>query len=354
MKTQRVVIYGIFLVLTIISFHVSANAALIDNGDGTITDTNTKLMWLQDVNYARTSGYDSDGRMSWSEAMDWAANLLYAGYDDWRLPSTLVPDYSCDVDPLMSRGYCSGSEMGFLLRSERISFFGHAPFYNIGEDNIYWSSTEHLNGAFTFGFGHTAPYYAGPGWQDILPKINSNYAWGVRDITLAQDPSNSLPPSIPQLIYPSNNQIGLKTTLEFSWEKCSDPDGDSITYNLHVCEDGDFITGCITNENISFANKKEIYYAGTGTGLLLFGVVLAGNIKGRKKIALLLAVLVITAVLSISCGSGGSSSSSSNDNVSATVSGLNTNTTYFWKVVADDNNGEISDSEVRSFTTQSN
>jgi len=43
------------------------------------------VTWLQDANYAATSGHDADGRMTWDAASAWAAGLSYGGYTDWRL-----------------------------------------------------------------------------------------------------------------------------------------------------------------------------------------------------------------------------------------------------------------------------
>ena len=48
-----------------------------DNGDGTITDKATGLMWMKN---------DSSKDMSWEDALSYAASLHYAGHDDWRLP----------------------------------------------------------------------------------------------------------------------------------------------------------------------------------------------------------------------------------------------------------------------------
>ena len=59
----------------------SSHAALYDRGNGLIYDDGLDITWLQDANYAQTSGYDSDGTMTWSEASTWAAQLEYGGYD---------------------------------------------------------------------------------------------------------------------------------------------------------------------------------------------------------------------------------------------------------------------------------
>lgn len=48
-----------------------------DNGDGTITDLNTSLMWIK----------DAGEKVTYSEALSAAESFEYAGYDDWRIPT---------------------------------------------------------------------------------------------------------------------------------------------------------------------------------------------------------------------------------------------------------------------------
>jgi hypothetical protein len=64
-----------------------------DNFDGTITDKATGLMWMK-----IDSGKLNAGKMSWQQALEWAENLEYAGYSDWRLPNAKelqsIVDYS--------------------------------------------------------------------------------------------------------------------------------------------------------------------------------------------------------------------------------------------------------------------
>ena len=55
-----------------------ADAALIDRGAGLIYDTDRDITWLQDGNYAFTSGYSTGdgGKMTWHDAGPWAAGVL--------------------------------------------------------------------------------------------------------------------------------------------------------------------------------------------------------------------------------------------------------------------------------------
>jgi len=49
-----------------------------DNGDGTITDTATGLVW---------QGEDDDMARDWKKAQDYAKALALAGQTDWRVPT---------------------------------------------------------------------------------------------------------------------------------------------------------------------------------------------------------------------------------------------------------------------------
>jgi len=48
-----------------------------DNGNGTVTDNNTGLMWQQE---------DDDTRRNINEAAAYCETLSHGGYSDWRLP----------------------------------------------------------------------------------------------------------------------------------------------------------------------------------------------------------------------------------------------------------------------------
>ena len=60
----------------------AARAELHDRGNGLIYDDVLDITWLQNA--------VTGGDKKWKDAVDWAANLEYAGFDDWRLPSMSV------------------------------------------------------------------------------------------------------------------------------------------------------------------------------------------------------------------------------------------------------------------------
>ena len=112
-----------------IACSTTSNASLIDRGDGLIYDDVLNITWLQDANHAETSGFDADGRMSWLTATTWADDLIFGGFDDWRLPITAQPDLSCSDQasfpgfPDQGRGFgCAGGEMGHLFYVDGIEY----------------------------------------------------------------------------------------------------------------------------------------------------------------------------------------------------------------------------------------
>ena len=66
-----------------------ATNSFADNGDGTVTDTATGLMWQQ---------ADDGVARDWGEALAYAEDLTLAGHGDWRLPNAKelqsIVDYS--------------------------------------------------------------------------------------------------------------------------------------------------------------------------------------------------------------------------------------------------------------------
>lgn len=184
MKISRIIIGSIIILCSIISTF-DVNAALIDNGDGTITDTDTNLMWLQDVNYAMTSGYDADGLMFLNDANVWAENLVFAGYDDWRLPS---------LNGLYCGGMnaCLGSELGDLYYSSLEYDLGGAdksgPFIGLTDWSEFWFGDRWIDGPWDSVYVFS-PY---GGFQGFYPPGGvEDYAWAVRNLSVVPEPISS-------------------------------------------------------------------------------------------------------------------------------------------------------------------
>lgn len=62
-------------------------ASYTDNGDGTVTDNNTGLMWQKTPDTNGDGSISSDDKYTFDQAVANAGNCTTGGYTDWRLPS---------------------------------------------------------------------------------------------------------------------------------------------------------------------------------------------------------------------------------------------------------------------------
>jgi hypothetical protein len=59
-----------------------------DNGDGTVSDACTGLMWQKDTASVNSEGEPTlSDRIDWCQSLSYCDNLSLAGYSDWRLPN---------------------------------------------------------------------------------------------------------------------------------------------------------------------------------------------------------------------------------------------------------------------------
>ena len=164
------------------------------------------------------------------------------------------------------------------------------------------------------------------------------------------------PPSGFDLVSPADGATGLGTSVTFVWKKATDAEGDIPTYEIVGCEDAGF-SGCTptvvaaAGQVISFAGA-----AGLFSGLVLFGAVVGARRRPRWRRWFMMSVVSLT-IMGLVSGCGGGAVGTPppplppTDEVSFTVAGLNTATTYYWKVVASDGSA-TTESATRSFTTQ--
>jgi hypothetical protein len=170
-------------VLAMTAIAGSAQASLFDRGGGLIYDDTLNITWLSDANYAKTSGYDADGRMNWSTANAWATGLSYGGYDDWRLPSALNRD---GTGPCWGGCPFSG-EMSHMFYINWVAAYGEPMsdgdnaaaarklFTNV-MNYEYWLGTVSLREP-----GVSWLFQTHSGHQGYTLQGSESYAWAVRD-----------------------------------------------------------------------------------------------------------------------------------------------------------------------------
>lgn len=100
-----------------------------DNGDGTVTDRATGLMWAK---------YDNNKGVDWVEALYYAENLELAGYTDWRLPNVK------ELQGIVDYSYAPGAKDPTLDRPAIDPMFDCSEIVNENGDKdypYYWTST---------------------------------------------------------------------------------------------------------------------------------------------------------------------------------------------------------------------
>ena len=151
------------------SFHAGDDGAMqagaplsyTDNGDGTITDENTGLMW--EKKSADGSIHDMDTSYTWNDAFDVHVaglnSMNFAGHNDWRLPNerelVSIVNYENKFPvPAVSPAFNTNCTAGCTVQTCSCTPFSYP----------YWSSTSYTttpafawivffsNGAAGFGF----------------------------------------------------------------------------------------------------------------------------------------------------------------------------------------------------------
>lgn len=110
-----------------------ASGELIVNQDGTITQTKkdgSQLMWIRNVIYINTSGVANG--LTFPEMTEFAHNLEYAGYDNWRLPTV------SEMDSLIIEDYA-------LQEAQAFYHWTQPPVDPVLTD-IYWTSMLTVHG----------------------------------------------------------------------------------------------------------------------------------------------------------------------------------------------------------------
>jgi hypothetical protein len=137
----------------------------VDNGDSTITDRATGLMWSKD---------DSAKGLNWQEALVWAQTKNaenYLGHNNWRLPN--AKELQSIVDYTRSPDTTSSAAISPLFTSTGITNEAGKVDYP-----FYWTGTTHLSSsgvhdaAIYIAFGRAMGYMTDPtgtmgAWLDV-------------------------------------------------------------------------------------------------------------------------------------------------------------------------------------------
>ncbi len=205
----------------------------VDNGDGTVTDLSTGLMWMKT---------DNGKAMSWKAALSHAQRLSYAGFDDWRLPNAKELQYI--VDYSRSPDSAGSPAIDPVFRTTAIANEAGQTDYP-----YFWTSTTHLDGpdpgakAAYIAFGRALGEMRGrimdvhgAGAQRSDPKTGqaglgygpqgdarriTNFVRCVRGVQSPSDPARQA--STDKNRYP--NKVSLSTTISGSASRRLRPEG---------------------------------------------------------------------------------------------------------------------------------
>lgn len=176
----------------------TASGSLYDRGNGMIYDDVLNITWLQDASFGAGSAFDdgsniTDGQMTWNNAVAWADSLLYAGYDDWRLPSM---DRNMDgifVDcNFASEQDCQDNELGYMFFHNLMGSYGD----NLTGDQGFFMNIQHAHWASEAtvvpGLGWCLGFLSGGAQSEFYcsadPGAYPSGAWAVRDGDVAPVP----------------------------------------------------------------------------------------------------------------------------------------------------------------------
>ena len=130
----------------------------VDNGDGTLTDNATGLMWMKN---------DNGTGVKWEDALSHAEGFEYAGYTDWRLPN--AKELHSIVDYTRSPASSNSAAIDSLFNCTQITNEAGQTDYP-----FYWTSSTHSTKSISEGkmaayicFGRGLGCMFGGQWIDV-------------------------------------------------------------------------------------------------------------------------------------------------------------------------------------------
>jgi hypothetical protein len=119
----------------------ASGGSFTDNGDGTVTDKDTGLMWQKE---------DDNTKRIWSDAITYSDNLPLAGHTDWRLPSKKelisILDYGT-YNPSINKTYFPNTDSSTYWSS------------TIYADDTSYAWSVHFYGGGVYGYSKSGDGY---------------------------------------------------------------------------------------------------------------------------------------------------------------------------------------------------
>jgi len=128
----------------------------VDNGNGTISDRLSGLMWVQDPSQIPGGTWGSPGSpssMTWNNAIDNSEALTYAGYSDWRLPNII------ELESIVNYGGSYPAINGTYFLNTQQDYYWSSTTYNV---NGSYALITRLDDGRTTNFNKGNPGYARP------------------------------------------------------------------------------------------------------------------------------------------------------------------------------------------------
>ncbi|MBD1259306.1 DUF1566 domain-containing protein [Maribacter polysiphoniae] len=127
------------------------NNSFVNNGDGTVSDHATGLMWQK---------ADDGVARDWEEALAYAENLELGTHSDWRLPN--AKELQSIVDYTRSPQTTNSPAIDPIFDTTEIN----DPEGNPGQYPFFWSGTTHLDGANPYSSAVYIAFGEGQGMMD--------------------------------------------------------------------------------------------------------------------------------------------------------------------------------------------
>jgi hypothetical protein len=182
-----------------------ASATLLDRGPDLVYDDVLNITWTRNANLPGTSS------LTWDQARSWAATLVFAGFDNWRLPFESVAAGVGPTDTvidcaLASEQACRDNELGYMFyrdlggrgslndkRGDQTAIGGQE-ITNIQQ--TYWSGTRStFNNAYGFNVAPFTRSLQVLGFGNIQTNRATGWSvWAVRpgDVGVVPEPSSLL------------------------------------------------------------------------------------------------------------------------------------------------------------------